>query len=296
MSTLWILDGPAPLAETVRRVAEARGVSASCASAAAPPAPAAGDAVLDLGLPPAAWREEAVADEVDRVRRSARGLPEGLRVVRASFLGTAADAPALLQRAHHAAEEEWSKAGADLVRMRHGLVLGRFGIHAAWRRWVERWPVLLVPAFDVRFEPILDTDFAEYCVQAAEGGRRCDDAYDLGCGDLATNGFYVRALAEELGRSPWVLPVPGGMRGIVGHALAGEDLPFPAAFLALEVFARTLLPRRMNAWNDFDVRPADLSESVTRSLGRVRVETPRKPDEPFAAWKRPKKRPKPFLR
>ncbi len=297
MSTIWIVDGAPALAETVRRTAEARGAAARCVDGAAPPAVAAGDAVLDLGAPPASWGEDVEAEETARTRRLAAGLPRGARVVRASLLGAAPDAPAALQRAHHAAECAWEEAGADLVRLRHGLVLGRFGLHAGWRRLVERWPLLFVPAFDIRFEPILDADLAEYCVQASDPARRFDATYDLGCGDLATNGFYVRALAAELGRSPVIVPAPALLRGPVARALAGDDLPFPAAWLMLEVLSRTLLPRRMNAWNDFDVRPADLTDSVTRSLGRVRVEPPRKADEPFSAWTRPKKkRPKPFLR
>ncbi len=296
MSTLWIVDGAPALAETVRRTAEARGRAARCLDGGGPAGIAAGDAVLDLGAAPASWRDGVEEDEAERTRRLAAAVPCGIRVVRASFLGAGPDAPAALQRAHHAAESAWEAAGADLVRLRHGLILGRFGLQAGWRRLVERWPLLPVPAFDVRFEPILDTDFADYCVQAADPQRRLDAAYDLGCGDLATNGFYVRALAQELGRSPALVPAPSLLRGPIARALAGEDLPFPAAWLVLEVLSRTLLPRRMNAWNDFDVRPADLTESVTRSLGRVRIEPPRKPDEPFSAWKRPKKRPKPFLR
>ena len=296
MNTLWIVGGPEPLADTVRRVATARGVAATV-SRSERPTPAAGDAVLDLGSAPSEWAEgEIEAFEAERVRVLAAGMLPGLRVVRTSLLGADRDAASGLQRAHFAAEEAWESAGADLVRLRYGLVLGRFGLQAGWRRLVERFPLVIVPSFDVRFEPILDVDFADYCVLAADPAQPRDPIYDLGCGDMVTNGFFAQSLARELGLSRLVVPIPGFLRGLVARMMSGPDLPPDAAWAWLEAFAGTLLPRRMNAWDAFETRPAALAESLARSLGRTWVEPPRKPQEGFAAWKRTKKKQKPFLR
>lgn len=295
MSVVWIAGGAPALAETVRRVAAQAGADARLVPAEGH-SRESGDTLIDLGQPPAAWTAASEDAERARVQALAAGGPRGIRVVRTSFLGTGEDRTSAVLRAHAVAEAAWESAGADLVRLRHGLVLGPFGLHAAWHRAVERFRVVPVPAFDVRFEAILDEDLAAYCAEAAEPARRPDPVYDLGCGDMATNGFYVGAVARELGRSRGVFPVPSFLRGVAARLIAGPDLPFEAAWLALEVFADTRLPRRMSAWSHFAIRPADFADSIPRSLGRVVVHVDEEPEAPFASWRRNRKRPKPFLK
>jgi uncharacterized protein YbjT (DUF2867 family) len=296
VSTLWIAGGSDALVDATRRAAEARG--GVVRRLAAGDRPVAGDALLDAGPEPRDWPEaEALAShEEARVRNLAGLLPGGARVVRLSMLHAAADAPSALQRAHAAAEDAWRRAGADLVVLRHGVVLGPAGLFAAWRRLVERVPLVPVPGFDSRLEPILLDDLAAYCAQAAEPARRVDPVYDLGCGDMVTHGLLVAALARELGRARAVVPAPGFLRRPVAAALACADLPAPAARGILDALARSLLPRRMSAWDHFDVRPGGLEEGLARSLGRPWAAPPRRPDEPFGSWRRNRKRPRPFLR
>jgi len=289
MSTIHVAGGETELVAAIERSAEAAGrrVRSGCRAASEL---AAGDAILDLG----AAADDAPAGE--RERALAAGARPGTRVVRLSLLGAAPDAPARRQRADAAAEEAWRSTGLDVVALRHGIVFGPLGLHAAWQRVLRRSPLAPVPGFDSRLEPLLLEDLAEYCVQAADPARALDPVYDLGCGDVVTHGFFVRSLARELGLSRLVVPVPGFVRNGVAPLLAGPEFPGAAARDMLEALARHLLPHRMNAWDHFDVRPADAEETLTRSVGRRYAAAPRRPEEPFSAWKRSRKRRRPFLR
>ncbi|MCA9751945.1 MAG: hypothetical protein KC591_07120, partial [Gemmatimonadetes bacterium] len=197
-------------------------------------------------------------------------------------------------RAAAAAEAEVSGRAAVL---RVGLLLGETGFVAAVRRRVESTKILPVPGFaDARIEPLDAEDCARYCVEAATTARPLDDVYELGCGEMISGELFVRDLAGHLGLSRWTLPLPGALRRPVAAWLATPELParwVDAYLLALPRF----LPRRMNAWEHFDVEPIDLRTALARAAG---MNFPRRrrrgggdgDDESGGRfdWKRPEKR------
>ncbi|MEZ5066394.1 MAG: hypothetical protein R3B81_16830 [bacterium] len=283
--------GEPALAELVARVARESGHDVRSGNGDGP-VPAA---VVDLGAPA---RELAAApDPVRHVTARSRAIrtaaPPAARVVTLSHLGAHPGSDSWLLRAAAAAEAE--AAGRGVV-LRVGLLLGEVGFVAAVRRRVESTKVFPVPGFaDTRLEPLDAEDCARYCVEAAVTVRALDDVYELGCGEMISGELLVQDLAGNLGLSRWTLPLPRAFRRPAATWLATPDLParwIDAYLRALPSF----LPRRMNAWEHFEVDPIDLRTALARAAGmsfpRRRRRAGGDDDEGAGRfdWKRPGKR------
>jgi uncharacterized protein YbjT (DUF2867 family) len=204
------------------------------------------------------------------------------------MLGASPDAPGWLRRASAAAEE--ALAGRA-VFLRVGVLLGDCGVAAAIRRRLEGGKVFPVPGLaHARLEPIAVDDFARYAVAAVADGSDLDEIYDLGCGEMMTAELLVRELAENLGLERWIVPLPGFLRGAVARWLATPELPARWIEGMLEVLPG-LLPRRMNAWEHFEVKPVDLRVAMAAAAG-MEIPLRRRGSEEGDrfAWKRPRKK------
>jgi uncharacterized protein YbjT (DUF2867 family) len=253
--------------------------------------PQPGEGLVDLGLPPREWpsAEELVTAEAKRANRLA-AAGSGARVVRASVFGADSSRGTAWQRAQFAAEEAYRASGADVVVLRRGVLLGPCDITQALRRAVERSRIVPVPGIrDAKLEPIVVDDFARYCVEAAVAPRPLDDVYDVGCGEIITGGLLLRGLADSLGLSRWLVPVPAALGPPFAAALATDEFPASAVRIAFETIARGFLARRMNAWSHFEVRPTDLREGLARATGMV-FPVRKRGEGRFAAWRKPEKK------
>jgi len=254
-------------------------------------APGAGEALVDLGLPPEEWPpgRELVEAEAERAARLAAAVARRGRVVRASVLGADSARPTTWQRAQLAAESAHRAGRADVVVLRAGVLLQPAGITGAFRRLVERSRVVPVVGRDAKLEPIGVGDFAKYCVAAATVDGPLDEIYDVGCGEILTGALLVRGLADSLGLSRWIVPVPFATLPWLAAALATEELPRAAAARMLETIAGGLLARRMNAWRHFAVRPAGIRAGLALATGMIVPVRP--PGEGrFREWRAPRKK------
>jgi uncharacterized protein YbjT (DUF2867 family) len=284
-----VVGGETALRDAVIRASGEAEVEARAVPPGGKPAPAAGDVLVDLGLPPRDWPAgDLAAAEAARVAELAAGLPDGVRVVRASMLGAAPDARSELQRAHGAAEEAW-RGVADVVALRAGLLLGT-GLAGALKRLVERSFVVPVAGIaSARLEPLLADDFARYCVEAAAAAGPLDDFYELGCGEILTGELLAKGLADNLGVRRWVVPLPRLLQPVAVGLLAGPELPARAVRRTLDAAARGLLPRRMTAWDAFAVRPVDLRMALAAATG-ARYPLRRRDDRRFGSWQAPERK------
>jgi uncharacterized protein YbjT (DUF2867 family) len=301
---IHILGGDPAVAEIVAEAARSRGHEPARASelgsteagpagkGAAGPGPAesgSAGAVIDLGLPPTelAGAADPVAAERERARRVAGSIPESVRLVRVSLLGADPGAPAWLARAAAAAEE--AQAGHAVV-LRAGVLIGDLGLIGALRRRVERFRIIPWPGLSrVRLEPLDATDLGAYAVSAATATGSLDPVYDLGCGEMSSGSLLVRDLADNLGVERWILPVPRLFRWLVARWLSTPEAPAVWIDGMLEALP-LLMPRRMTAWEHFDVRPTDLRTAFARAAGMDIPLRPRKEEGQAFAWKRPRKK------
>ena len=241
-----------------------------------------GDAAVDLGLSPVelAAAADPVAAEGERARRIADSVPEGARLVRISLLGAAPGARAWLARVAAAAEE--AQAGRGVV-LRVGVLVGNLGLVGALRRRVETSRVLPLPALSrVRLEPLAAEDMGTYAVAAATATRELDPVYDLGSGEMRSGSLLVRDLADNLGVERWIVPLPGFTRWTIARWLATPELPAVWIDGMLEALP-LLMPRRMTAWDHFDVQPTDLRTAFARAAGmEISLRRPKAGEDPFA--------------
>lgn len=255
-------------------------------------APEPGDAVCDLGLAPREWSSRPGPAEVERVRDLVRRVPAGVRVVRVSVLGADAASRVPLKAAQGTAEEALRSGGADVVVMRVGIVLGPCGLTGALHRFVQRSPLVLAAGIQrSRFEPLALADLASYLVLAATTTEPLDDVYDLGCGEMLTGGLFLTALADNLGLSRWKVPVPLAPGAAVTARFGDEEFPAPAVQLWLGALASGLLPRRMNAWERFPLRPIPMDVALANAVG-MEIPLRRRQDDDGGrfGWKPPRKK------
>jgi uncharacterized protein YbjT (DUF2867 family) len=288
--TIWVIGGDPALADAVTEAAAERPVRRLDLEAGEEVRP--GDAVIDLGLAPdeVPPGDALPAAERSRCEALVSRVPAGVRIVRGSVLGAAADAPASLQRASAAAEEALASAGHDVVRLRTGILLGSGGLVGALRGTIERSPVIPFPAIGrVKFEPLAAEDLARYCIEAATAAGPLDPVYDLGCGEILTAGLLVKGLAENLGLRRWIVPVPGMPVSAFAPLYATSEFPRPAVAHWLETLRRGLLPRRVNAWKHFSVEPIELRFALAQATGMM-IPLRKRGEGRFAAWKKPEKK------
>ena len=170
------------------------------------------------------------------------------------------------------------------------MLLGDCGLVGVLRRAIESLPVVAVAGISQsKLEPLALTDFARYCVEAASAPGPFGDVYDLGCGEILTGGLLTRGLADNLGVSRWILPAPGWLRGPAARILGSGDFPAVAVDCALEALASGLLPRRMSAWEDFEVQPMELRDALARAVGMIYPLRQQKEGR-FANWRSPGKK------
>ena len=288
---VWISGGETPVREAV-----AVAVREQDAEPVTPgddrPTPSSGDAVIDLGLPPASWSGPLAAAEEERAGRLAQAVPDGVRVVRVSVIGADAGSPVPLKAAAGAAEAALRRSPSSVVALRAGIVLGPCGLTAVLRRFVERSRFVALPAVQrARLEPIALPDLAAYAALAAVRPEPPADVYDLGGGEMLTGALLVKSLADNLGLARTVVPLPFAVGAWCVGRFADEEFPPVAAGHWLRALASGLLPRRMNAWEDFELRPTPMNVALAEAVG---MQIPlRSPDDENAGrfgWKAPKKK------
>lgn len=287
--TIWVTGGERVVGDALLRAADENGVRAVRVTEEEL-APARGDAVVDLGSAPAEWRTDL--RESERARQElllGRGAP-ATRWVRASVLGASQDSLSLLKSAAGGVESALRDARPDAVVLRAGILLGDCGLVRLFRRYVERSKLILLPGIEAsRFEPLAVPDFAQYCVLAATASAPPDECYDLGCGEMVSGGLFVRNIADTLGLDRWRVPCPPVLAGAIALFLGDAELPASAVRIWLECLSEGLLPRRMSAWEHFDVQPMSLAEATAASVGMLVPIRPRG-DERFGNWRAPGKK------
>jgi uncharacterized protein YbjT (DUF2867 family) len=287
---LWIVGGEETVRAAVREGAEGAGVAAQPGEEHGFDA-GGDDVVIDLGLAPRSWRAgRLAADAAKRAGEVGRRAAGARRVVCVSVLGASAEASAEWRRAGAAAESALREAGAPMVALRVGLLLGDCGLAAVLRRAVERSKLLPLPGIErARIEPLALPDLAAYCVAAALADRELDDAYDLGCGEMLTGGLLVRGLADNLGLARWIVPAPAMAAGWIARLGADEERPRGAVGIWLEALAGGMLPRGTRAWEHFAVEPTSLRQAMADATGMV-LTLRRRGDGKFGDWRAPRKK------
>lgn len=289
---IWIFGGEPGVADAVEACATSAGLPVLRGQEGAGPVPHGADVIIDLGTVPGRAVEGISLEEQERqrARELADRLPAGAAVVRASVFGAQVEAPTALQRAHGGAEAVFRAAGARLVALRVGLLLGPVGFAACLLRVIERSFVVPVPGLSrARFEPVALDDFALYCVRAATATEELDEAYDLSCGEVVTGELLARLLVDTLGHRRWILSLPGFARGAIAHALGRPAYPSRFVLRDLEALARGLLPLHLNAWKHLAVEPRGLREGLALAAGMV-VPLRKKGEGRYGAWHAPEKK------
>jgi len=282
---IHVLGGDPEIAAVIAEAV--RSESQELAPGSEPVTPA--DAVVDLGLSPWALAASAdpIAAERDRARLIVDAVPEGARLVRVSLLGAAPEARAWLARA--AAAGEGAQAGRAVV-LRAGVLVGNLGLVGALRRRVESFRIVPLPALSrIRLEPLDVTDLGAYAVAAATATRQLDPVYDLGCGEMSSGSLLVRDLADNLGVERWIVQLPGFTRWSIARWLSTPALPAIWIDGMLEALP-LLMPRRMNAWEHFDVQPVDLRTAFARAAGMEIPLHPGGEGKDALTWKRPQRK------
>lgn len=284
---LWIVGGEPIVGRELEKAAHEAGHEAVRSEE---PSPSEGESVVDLGPAPERWTPALEDLDAGRSAALAERVPRPVRIVRVSTIGAGPDAPSLLARAAGRAEDTLRTRDADTVVLRVGIVLGACGLVGAVRRHVESSRLVLVPGVArSKFEPLALEDLVAYCLEAATAPGSLGEIYDLGCGEILTGELLARGLADNLGVSRWILPVPALATPLAAALLGRRDFPGFAVASALEALRGGLLPRRMNAWEDFAHRPMELRDAMARAAGMVYPL--RAPGEGrFANWRSPEKK------
>jgi uncharacterized protein YbjT (DUF2867 family) len=156
------------------------------------------------------------ADFAERDRRAARNFAHAAsdagveRVVYLGGLGGDADELSKHLKSRRQVEQVLGGGEYDLTTLRAAIIVGDGSASFRMvRQLASRLPIMVTPEW-VRTEcqPIAIDDAVRYLVAVLDHPETAGETYEIGGPDVLTYGAVLERTARQLGRSPFILPVP----------------------------------------------------------------------------------------